>query len=142
MTMRSMNVSRDRCGAAKPTTRLPIARVLERFAAVIMFAVLVYMLGIVISMLEVWQRPPRAGGMSGVSAIMHAAATGNPQAGTREYRRALPVVIGAPCVLIVHGADGLGLISSRMVCAGQVCIETDLAIDRQGRVVCTPEAPR
>lgn len=118
--------------------RLPIVRVLNRLATVIAFLLLVYLLTILVSIMEFWHRPPaRFNHAPGA-----AAAAGNPLAGVREYRRVLPVIVGAPCVLVVHGAEGLGLIASRMVCNGRVCRETDLKIDRRGRVVCTREAVR
>jgi hypothetical protein len=121
-----------------PIIRLPIVRVLERFAAVVMFGVLVYLLGCLITILEVWHRPP-AHWRQGHAPIGAAHAIGNPGAGVREYRKSLPTISGAPCVLVVHVAQGLGLISSRIVCNGRACTETMIQLDRHGRVVCTPE---
>lgn len=117
--------------------RLPIVRVLERFLAVILFGVLVYMLGLLITLLEVWHRPPASWRQSAVP--MAAQAIGNPGNGVREYRASLPVMSGAPCVLVVHVARGLGLISSRMVCNGVACTEPMLKFDSEGVVVCTPD---
>lgn len=117
--------------------RLPIIRVLERFVAVILFGVLVYLLGMFITLLEVWHRPPAAFRQGALPMAAHA--IGNPGNGVREYRASLPVMSGAPCVLVVHVARGLGLISSRMVCNGVACIEPMLKFNSEGDVVCTPD---